>query len=313
MTKRNRNLLLGAVGVIAVALVLFFFFWPPSGPDAPPFIDLSIQKQTRQVDTVAEADTLDYLVVYANNGNQPASGVVLMETVPEGTTFDSDNSDAAWHCDAVTAGSTCTLAVDSLAAASIGSADFAVVVDADLPDDVLEIVNVALIDSDGSGAADTNLGNNRAQAQTAIARTLPPPDTLTTDTLTTGPLTPERSGVFCELCKDTPARSDLSAAVVADYREQCALCLDLIDRTRSGYTLVVSSRLRREEAEEEARRYRARLEDPALPISILVANVEGVLRYRVAIGQVAAVPEAVALRSRLSGILPADTWVTRIR
>lgn len=313
MSQRNRYLLAGTVGVIAVALVLFYFFWLRPGPVALPSIDLTIQKQTRQVDTVSAGDTLEYLVVYANNGNQPASGVVLMETVPEGTTFDTINSDAAWNCNAVTAGNPCTLAVDSLAAKGLGSAGFVVVVDSVLPDGLLEIVNVALIDSDGSDVTDINLSNNRAQAQTSVRTTLQPDAlTIASDT-TTGPLTPERPGLFCELCKAIPAPAGLSEAIATDYREQCTLCLDLVDRRRGGYTLVVSSWRRRGYAEEEARRYRARLADATLPISVLVANVGGVFRYRVAIGQVAGVPEAVALRSRLAGTLPADTWVTRIR
>ena len=317
MSKRNRYLLAGTVGVIVVALALYGLFLRNSGPDPLPFIDLTIQKQTVRADTVVAGDTLAYLIVYANNGNQSASGIVVIDNVPDGTTFDIANSDPAWDCDAITARNTCTLAVDSLAAGGTGSAAFVVVVDASLRDDLPQIVNVALIADDGTGAAERTPGNNRAQAQTPIARQVSPspplPSKPSPDTLTTGPATPERSGIFCELCKATPAPASLPDAIATDYREQCTLCLDLIDRTRGGYTLVVSSWRRRGFAEDEARRYRARFEDPTLPISVLVANVGGVLRYRVAIGQVAGVPEAVALRSRLAATLPADTWVTRIR
>ena len=317
MNKRTRNLLLGAVVLIAVVLALFYFFQRSNDPAPQAFIDLSIQTQTRRVDTVAAGQTLEYLVAYANNGTQAASGIVVMESVPVGTTFDPANNTAAWHCDALAAQSTCTLAVESLEAGGTGSTSFVVVVDANLPDDLSEIVNIAFIADDGSGVADANPGDNRAQAQTPIARSTPPPtpdpptsDPPTSDPSTPGPPRQQLSGFFCDVCNDAPALPD---AYAADYREQCALCPAVPGRMRGGYTLIVSSRLHRGRAEEDARRVRTRLGDTALPVSIQVATVRGVLRYRVAVGEAATVPEAVALRDRLSGVLPADTWITRLR
>lgn len=318
MTKRTQNLLLRILGVLAVVILIGLFFRSCKDTESPEptFTDLSITKQIRGASPVHATDSVVYQIVYANNGNQAASRTVVIETVPEGATFDSDNNAAAWFCDAVTAGSTCTLSLDILGGGSTGSVDFPIVLDAVLPDDLREIVNEVSISDVGSSKPDSIPGNNRAVVRTPIAVDStdigPPPDSTQIE-----PPTPEPTGIFCELCSDALERNRILDAYVNDYRRQCERCPDLIDRDRQGYTLIVSSQLDRDAAEKEYRRFRECVKDTTLPVSVIVAPVEGILRYRVALGQTETQQEAAALKDRLADDLPAcvlpdDAWILRI-
>jgi uncharacterized repeat protein (TIGR01451 family) len=90
-----------------------------SGSDTTPVTgapDLSLTKSDGGA-SVAPGGTVAYILTYANTGNRGASGVVLTETVPANATFNAGASTAGWVCvPNNNAGSTCTLAVGSLAA-----------------------------------------------------------------------------------------------------------------------------------------------------------------------------------------------------
>src|SRR5205085_8529989 len=90
-----------------------------SGSDTTPITgapDLSISNSDGG-SSVAPGATATYTLTYANAGTLGATGVVLTETVPANSTFNSGASTAGWICvPNNNAGSTCTLAIGALPA-----------------------------------------------------------------------------------------------------------------------------------------------------------------------------------------------------
>jgi len=131
--------------------------------------DLSITKSDGGV-SVTPGGTVAYVLTYANSGSTGATGVVITETVPTHTTFNSGASTAGWVCTPNnSAGSSCTLAVGSLAAASGNqTASFAVTVDSPLPVGVTQIANTATIADDGTKGADPTPANNSGSDTTPV-------------------------------------------------------------------------------------------------------------------------------------------------
>ncbi|HMV84203.1 MAG TPA: putative Ig domain-containing protein [Blastocatellia bacterium] len=141
--------------------------------------DLSLLKSDN-VTTVVLGNTSVYQLVYSNVGNQGATGVVLTETVPANTTFNPGASTAGWGCTPNNnAGSTCTLAIGSLASGATSSVNFAVTVANTVPQGVTQISNTASIADDGTNGADPTPINN---SSTDI-------DTLGCPTITISPTT----------------------------------------------------------------------------------------------------------------------------
>ena len=122
--------------------------------------DLTIIKDDGGASAVA-GGTIAWTLNYTNVGDQGATGVVLMDTVPANTTFNAGASTAGWSCvpDA-SAGSVCTVAIGALAAGGNGSVTFAVTVNNPLPAGVEEIVNSASVSDDGNNGPDPTPGNN---------------------------------------------------------------------------------------------------------------------------------------------------------
>jgi uncharacterized repeat protein (TIGR01451 family) len=143
-----------------------------TGSDTTPVTgapDLSITKSDGGA-SVAPGGTVSYTLTYANAGNRGASGVVLTETVPASTTFNPGASTAGWVCaPSNDAGSTCTLAVGSLAAGG-GSqtAAFAVTVVDPVAAGVTQISNTATVADDGTNGADPAPGNNSGSDTTPV-------------------------------------------------------------------------------------------------------------------------------------------------
>ncbi len=105
-----------------------------------------------------------------------------------------------------------------------------------------------------------------------------------------------------------PAASEKPAAVEPQPDESPVPTIDI---NAGGYTLVAASFENRAAAVSVADNYRTRLFADNVAVGVLETNTNGSVRYRVAIGQVPTVDDAVELKSRLSG-LPDDTWVVRI-
>jgi uncharacterized repeat protein (TIGR01451 family) len=135
--------------------------------------DLSLTKSDGGVST-SPGETVAYVLTYANSGSIGATGVVITETVPANATFNAGASTAGWLCAPNNnAGSTCTLAIGTVAAASGPlTATFAVTIDNPLPGGATEITNTATIADDGSRGADPTPADNSGSDTTPLRRGL---------------------------------------------------------------------------------------------------------------------------------------------
>lgn len=131
--------------------------------DASP--DLVIEKSDDDATNIRPGETVVYTINFGNVGQQEATNVVITETVPDGSEFNSEDSAAGW----VDQGDgTYTFDVASLPAGDSGSIEFAVTV-ADTRDPNKEqLENVVTIADDGTNGADLNTANNRATDSTPL-------------------------------------------------------------------------------------------------------------------------------------------------
>ncbi len=111
-------------------------------------------------------NTILYQLTYTNQGNQAATGVMLNETLPSHTTFDSGGSSLDWTCN----GSNCQFFVGTVAAGTTATVNLAVKVITPLPVGVTTIVNSASIGDDGANGVDPNPANNAATVTTPLNR-----------------------------------------------------------------------------------------------------------------------------------------------
>ncbi|MBI1294076.1 DUF11 domain-containing protein [bacterium] len=122
--------------------------------------DLTLTKDDG-ITVLEPGQTTVYTLTVGNVGTSPATGVVISDTVPTGTTFDAAGSSAGWSCaDNAPAGTVCTYAVGVLNLRSPLDVFFAVTVDLPLAASVTSIVNVALVADDGSQGDDPTPSNN---------------------------------------------------------------------------------------------------------------------------------------------------------
>ena len=105
--------------------------------------DLVLTKDDGQTTTTA-GGAIVYAINYSNVGNVGATGVVVTETLPAGTSFDAANSSAGWVETSPGSG-IYELTVGSLAAGGTGTVDFAVVVDDPVAAGLDDIVNSCLL------------------------------------------------------------------------------------------------------------------------------------------------------------------------
>jgi trimeric autotransporter adhesin len=136
--------------------------------DAAP--DLSVTK-TEGGGTTQPSGTVTYTLTYANSNavnSQNATGVVITETVPNNTTFNSAGSSAGWSCANGSVGGTiCTNTIGVLNAGANGTKTFAVNVLATLPA-VSQLSNTATIADDAANGTDLNTVNNTGNDTTPI-------------------------------------------------------------------------------------------------------------------------------------------------
>jgi uncharacterized repeat protein (TIGR01451 family) len=119
--------------------------------------------------TTSPGGTVVYALAYANTGNRGASGVVLTDVVPASTTFNPGASTAGWSCTPNNnAGSSCTLAVGTVAAGGNGSASFAVTVVSPAPAGLDAVSNTATVTDDGTNGPDPNPSNNTSTDTTPV-------------------------------------------------------------------------------------------------------------------------------------------------
>jgi uncharacterized repeat protein (TIGR01451 family) len=106
-----------------------------------------------------------YTLHYTNTGSQGATGVVLTETLPPHTTFDSAGSTAGWTD---LGGGQYAYSVGNLASGASGSVTFAVRIASSLPAGIDQIANTVLISDDGSNGPDEDPSNNTGTDTTPV-------------------------------------------------------------------------------------------------------------------------------------------------
>jgi uncharacterized repeat protein (TIGR01451 family) len=124
---------------------------------------------------VVPGGSVTYTLTYANTGNRGATGVVITETVPANSTFNSGSSTAGWVCTPNNnAGSTCTLSVGGLAAGGGNqTATFAVTAVNPVPAGVTQLSNTAGVADDGANGTDPTPGNNSGSDTTPVTGAQP--------------------------------------------------------------------------------------------------------------------------------------------
>ena len=120
--------------------------------------DLTLVKSDGRSSSAPGAPVV-YTLTAANNGTQDATGVVLTETLPAGTTFDSSNSSPGWSD---LGGGQYEFMIGNLAAGSATPVLFAVTVNTPAAAGQNDIVNNASITDDGTNGADPTPANNSA-------------------------------------------------------------------------------------------------------------------------------------------------------
>jgi len=132
---------------------------------------------------------------------------------------------------------------------------------------------------------------------------------------TPSPEATEPALAAADTLKDASAdtTSEITTPVATPPQETPAEAPLRIDVSRGGYTLVVGSSTQRATAEAQAERFRQRFSGQSLAVDVLVGETtDGVTRYRVVVGQVETIEEAVALKNRHAANLPEGTWATNI-
>src|SRR5262249_46805607 len=109
--------------------------------------------------TVNAGGSVAYTINYSNAGLANATGVVLTEFLPVGSTFNAAGSTAGW----VALGTNeFHFAVGNLAPGASGSVVFSVTVPSPVPVALEELVNTVNINDDGTHGPDSNSANNSA-------------------------------------------------------------------------------------------------------------------------------------------------------
>jgi uncharacterized repeat protein (TIGR01451 family) len=127
--------------------------------------DLRINKDDAGL-TVNPGGAITYTLTYTNAGNQNATGVVLTETLPLYTSFNSATP-AGWH--QVGATNQYTYSVGNMNVGPSQAITFVVTVDSSPPGGVTNISNTAQVGDDKTNGADSNSSNNTDTETTGLA------------------------------------------------------------------------------------------------------------------------------------------------
>lgn len=114
--------------------------------------DLSISKSDG-VTAVAAGDRVTYTIVFTNTGTKPALGVVITDTLPANTTYQS----GGWT---LGPGGVRTLNIGTLNVSTSGSAQLVLQVNTNQPAGVESITNTVTIGDNASNGGDLNPANN---------------------------------------------------------------------------------------------------------------------------------------------------------
>src|SRR5262249_6794226 len=128
------------------------------------FPDLVVSKSDGGA-SVNAGGTVAYTINFSNAGPTDATGVVLTEFLPAGSTFNPAGSTPGW---AAVGTSEFRFAVGNLAAGASGSVVFSVTVPSPVPVALEQLVNTVNINDDGTHGPDSNPDNNSATDSTPI-------------------------------------------------------------------------------------------------------------------------------------------------
>lgn len=142
--------------------------------------NLAIQKSDGGV-TAKPGDNIVYTITYSNTSNVDATGVVITDVVPLHTTFNAQASQPTmWSCaDDSPPETVCTTSVGTVTGGMSGLVTFGLTVDASVPDDVTQIINVVIIGDDGKNGPDPP-DDNTSTEETPLERGTPTPTPDTT-------------------------------------------------------------------------------------------------------------------------------------
>ncbi len=154
-----------SAGLVLGLLVAFAVLVPSAVALADPGSDLSVVKLDSP-DPVVAGSNLTYPITVRNDGIDPASSVVLTDTLPAGTTFVSLAPAAGWACTTPAVGGTGTVSCTKASVAVAESAAFtlAVNVASTTPSGTM-ISNTATV---ASVTVDPNPANNSATSTTTV-------------------------------------------------------------------------------------------------------------------------------------------------
>ncbi|MCC6146446.1 MAG: isopeptide-forming domain-containing fimbrial protein [Anaerolineaceae bacterium] len=134
-------------------------------------VDLSISKDDGLAGSPAAAgSTISYTITYGNSGSLAATGVIIHETVPAHTTFNTAASTSGWSCaNGSPAGTACQLTIASVPAAATGlTAVFAVNVIDPLPAGITQTDNHVKINDDGTHGDEPTPADNEDDTTTTL-------------------------------------------------------------------------------------------------------------------------------------------------
>lgn len=121
--------------------------------------DLAVAKDDGGA-VAAPGGTVSYALTVRNLGSQGATGVVLTDTLPAGTTLAPSSS--GWSC----SGTTCTRVLGPLAAAATATASITLSVPLSATG---TLTNTVVVSDDGANGTDTDPSNNSATDTTPVA------------------------------------------------------------------------------------------------------------------------------------------------
>ncbi|MFN8489795.1 MAG: SdrD B-like domain-containing protein [Caldilineaceae bacterium] len=146
-----------------------------AGVFAPP--NLTIRKFADRTKAAEPGQSIVYTYVYTNSGLSDATNVVLIETVPQYTIFDVQNSTPGWDCTggAVTAGTICVFNVGVVPAKTTVTSQvkFVVRIDPSIPTAIKQVSNTVGIEDDGTHGS---VPGGTANTSTVITNVIRPTD-----------------------------------------------------------------------------------------------------------------------------------------
>jgi uncharacterized repeat protein (TIGR01451 family) len=133
--------------------------------------DLQVRKRDFGIE-VEPGDTIQYTIRFTNTGTNTANGVVLTDTVPQGTVFSPTLSTPGWNCLDKVGGSLCTYDIGTVGPNFAGGSLVYGVEVLSPADAFLQfIINGVAIGDDGAGGPDQNPGDNFSIAITPLNAT----------------------------------------------------------------------------------------------------------------------------------------------